>query len=70
MEEQARGPGDNGTPLTPSKRKHVYGFSQEMRVNCGRNAGVNLPGTLIGCWSVKSQLEKFMPMLVVRGTRA
>lgn len=30
VEEQARGPGDNGTPLTPFKRKHVYGYLEEI----------------------------------------
>lgn len=29
-EEQARGPGDNGSPLTPPQRKHVYGYLEEI----------------------------------------
>lgn len=30
VEEQARGPGDNGTPLTHAKREHVYGYLEEI----------------------------------------
>lgn len=30
MEEQDRGPEDNGTPLTPFERKHVYGYLEEI----------------------------------------
>lgn len=30
VEEQARGPWDNGTPLTPFKREHVYGYLEEI----------------------------------------
>lgn len=30
VEEQARGPGDNGIPHTPFKREHVYGYLEEI----------------------------------------
>lgn len=30
VEEQARGAKDNGTPHTPFKREHVYGYLEEI----------------------------------------